>query len=143
MKVIDSTDTSLGDRRWTLRSSSGREEFSGVVTREAPDAGLLLANLSLLGEFWPLPPFEAADPQSQELWTVYSVVLPNVILGKNLVEHLISELTEWLVQPKEIDVPLSDPRKTFESVRISFGERGRDLLARKTSLHHYVRCKFV
>jgi hypothetical protein len=126
VKAIGSTDTSLNDRRWALRSSSGREEFSGVVTREALDsqgAGLLLANLSLIGRFWPQPPFDAVEPASDELLTAYSVVLPNVILARNLVEHLISELTEWLVQPKEIAVELSDVRKTYQSIRISFGER--------------------
>jgi len=85
-------DFSAGE--WKLVANSGREQFCGsFLKRGSNEDGLelILANVSVVGEFWLDPPF-ASDVGSSRLESVFSVSLPHVVLRKDRMENLLDEL---------------------------------------------------
>jgi hypothetical protein len=113
--------------QWNLVASSGRERLGGSFVGHASDEDgldLVLASLSVVGRFWRSPPFEdEAENSSERLVTVFSVMLPQVLLRRDRIEYLISELAEWLKKPKEISVELSKSKSVYQSLAISLGIR--------------------
>lgn len=94
--------------QWNLFASSARERLSGRFLRQEEDGGslLILSTICISGQFWIPRPF--ADPRtSNDVSEAFSVILPQIILRKSLVENLIIELTKWLVIPREFYLNLS------------------------------------
>ncbi|KRR26383.1 hypothetical protein CQ14_02475 [Bradyrhizobium lablabi] len=110
---------------WKLVANSGREQFCGAfIKRGSNEDGLelILAKVSLVGEFWLDPPF-ANDVGSSSLESVFSVSLPHLVLRKDRIETLLDELQQWLLKPKPISLELAKCRTTYQSLTISLGVR--------------------
>jgi hypothetical protein len=120
----------FSEREWKLVANSGREQFCGsFIKRGSNEDGLdlVLANVSVIGEFWLDPPF-ANDGGSSGLETVFSVSLPHAVLRKDRIEKLLDELEQWLLKPKPISLELAKCRTTYQSLVISLGVR-EDLIS--------------
>ena len=110
---------------WKLVANSGREQFFGsFLKRGSNEDGLelILANVSVAGDFWLDPPF-ANDVGSSGLESVFSVSRSHVVLRKDRIENLLDELEQWLLKPKPISLELAKCRTTFHSLTISLGVR--------------------
>jgi hypothetical protein len=118
--------------QWNLFSSSGRESFSGSFVdngRDEDGLDLILAKVSITGNFWPEPPFVSTVQRSGErLLEVFAVALPQVVLRRDRIELLLLEMAEWLHKPKEISIDLSSSRTIRNHLAIGFGTR-RDLIS--------------
>jgi len=110
---------------WKLVANSGREWFFGsFLKRGLNEDGLelILANVTVVGDFWLDPPF-ANDVGSSGLESVFSVSLPHVALRKDRIENLLDELEQWLLKPTPISLELAKCRTTYQSLTISLGVR--------------------
>jgi hypothetical protein len=110
---------------WKLVGNSGREQFFGsFLKRGSNEDGLelILANVSVVEDFWLDPPF-ANDVGSSGLESVFSVSLPHVVLRKDRIENLLDELEQRLLKPKPISLELARCRTTYQSLTISLGVR--------------------
>ena len=116
-------DFSAGE--WKLVANSGREQLFGSFLKQGANEDgleLILANVSVVGDFWLDPPF-AKDVGSSGLESVFSVSLPHVVLRKDRIENLLDELEQWLLKPKPISLELAKCRTTYQSLTISLGVR--------------------
>ena len=116
---------SFSASEWKLVANSGRQQFFGsFLKRGSNEDGLelILANVSVVGDFWLDPPF-ANDVGSSGLESVFSVSLPHVVLRKDRIEVLLDELEQWLLKPKPISLELGKCRTTYQSLTISLGVR--------------------
>ena len=116
---------SFSASEWKLVANSGRQQFFGsFLKRGSNEDGLelILANVSVVGDFWLDPPF-ANDVGSSGLESVFSVSLPHVVLRKDRIENLLDELEQWLLKPKPISLELAKCRTTYQSLTISLGAR--------------------
>jgi hypothetical protein len=107
----------ISAREWELVANSGREQFFGsFLKRGSNEDGLelILANVSVVGDFWLDPPF-ANDAGSTGLESVFSVSLPHVVLRKDRIENLLDELEQWLLKPKPISLELAKFRTTYHN----------------------------
>ncbi len=107
-------------QRWTLTSSSGRNEFTGVFLRHWNDeirSLLLLAEITVQGMFWP----RGQEMSGTELVTDYAVTLPQVIVQKDAIDRLIAELTNWSNRPKQFSVDLASSKNNDQALKIFFG----------------------
>jgi hypothetical protein len=112
-------------REWELVANSGREQFFGAFLKRGSNEDgleLILANVSVVGDFWLNPPF-ANDVGSSGLESVFSVSLPHVVFRKDRIENLLDELEQWLLKPKPISLELAKCRTTYQSLTISLGVR--------------------
>ena len=115
----------ISAREWELVANSGREQFFGsFLKRGSNEDGLelILANVSVAGDFWLDPPF-ADDVGSSGLESVFLVSLPHIVLRKDRIENLLDELEQWLLKPKPISLELAKCRTTRQSLTISLGVR--------------------
>jgi hypothetical protein len=85
---------------WTLASSSGREELKGIFLDElAPSSANELPVDLWLGAKSYMPEYH--------LESAYEFILHRMLFSRMAVEELISDLSQWLAKPKNVDRELT------------------------------------
>jgi hypothetical protein len=119
--------------QWNLYSSSGWRQFGGsFVAQSRNDAGvdLLLANVSIEGQFWRPRAFEKADEEHWQLAPSFTVGLPLVVMQRGRIAQLISDLDEWLTGRKKICIDLTAGAEPDQTFVFTLGARNDGTLAR-------------
>jgi hypothetical protein len=104
--------------RWSLSSSSGRNDINCTFLRRSEKPDALLCQIQVTGEFWQ----RRVKQQPTDLTSDFEVVLSQVLVDIDALKSLREKLVEWQVNPSSFSVELGIQSGGDQRLSFSIGQ---------------------